>query len=147
MYYQKYDYIGKRHFFTFLIAISVAEMHNGWYCLRRNWNGNIVLYFEKKFFSSSLIHCERERERGRSIGNTWEGLSMCERHFGTSSLKRENKLCSNDQSNVFEGRSYLFLKHHGRETTRGTERGCAWQGRFIFFTPHARTHQGLDEVF
>lgn len=29
MYYQKYGYIGKRHFFTFLIAISVAKVHNG----------------------------------------------------------------------------------------------------------------------
>lgn len=48
MYYQKYDYIGKRHFFTFLIAI--AKMHNGRYCLCRNWNKNIFFYFENIFF-------------------------------------------------------------------------------------------------
>lgn len=91
MYYQKYDYIGKRHFFTFLIAISVAEMHNGRYCLCCNWNKNIFFIFCKYFFPSSLIYNEREIER--EIDQKYlEGLSICEHHFGISFLKRENEL-------------------------------------------------------
>lgn len=66
--------IGKRHFFTFLIAIFVAEMHNRRYCPYRNWNENVFLYFENIFFPNRLI-CN-ERERGRAIDREVLGTTL-----------------------------------------------------------------------
>lgn len=86
--------------------------------------GIFFVIFCKYFFPSSLIHNEREGERGRSIRSTWKDSRYVNIILAFRSCSARTN-CSNDQSNVFEGRSYLFLKHHGRETTRGTERGCA----------------------
>lgn len=87
-----------------------------------NGKKNNFFIFKKKiffFFSSSLIQVAVESARKDSQYQNIVDIILAFR----SPNARIN--CTNDQSNVFEDRSYLFLKHHGRETTRGTERGCA----------------------
>lgn len=86
-----------------------------------NGKKNNFFIFKKKifFFSSSLIQVAVGSARKDSQYQNIVDIILAFR----SPNARIN--CTNDQSNVFEDRSYLFLKHHGRETTRGTERGCA----------------------
>jgi len=109
MYYQKYDYIGT--FLRFLIAIFVAEMYNGWYCLYRNWNENIFYILQKNFFFSSSLMCysrererkrEREREREREgdrIRSTWKdsryvNIILAFRSWSARTVPMINQMCS-----------------------------------------------------